>query len=646
MDPRGETTGGPAPLPQEFRPELASLADEAPAGERWLHELKYDGYRIGCRLENGRVRLLSRNGNDWTARFPALAEAVGRLAATQAFLDGEAAVLLPDGRTSFQALQSTLAGEPEGEAVYFAFDLLHLDGRDLSRLPLDERRRLLEALLAASPPGGPLRLSQAWTGHGPMVRKEACRLGFEGIVSKRRDLPYRAGRHGEWVKTKCLRRQELVIGGFTEPSSGGRGLGALLVGVPEPGGALQFAGKVGTGFTERSSRELRARLEKLERRQPPFSLRPEGWLGRHARWVRPELVAEVEFLEWTRDGRLRQPSFQGLREDKRAEEVVREEPLGHAAPPPEAEPAAPARRRATAAPLVADVAISHPDRVVYPEAGVTKIEIARYYEAIAPRLLPHLRGRPLSLVQCPDGVSGGCFFAKHSRLWRPEHLRRVEIRERSKVGEYFVAESLPALIELAQMNFLELHTWGSHLGQLERPDRLILDLDPGPQVAWREVIAAARLARSAFETLGLRSFVKNTGGVGLHVVVPLVPERGWAEVFGFARGLALLMAARRPDLYSTAMPKAGREGRILLDFWRNGRGHTAVAAFSTRARPRASVSVPLEWDELDAEIRSDAFTLRTLPKRLAGLRRDPWEEYWLIEQRISDRAMQALEAVR
>ncbi|WP_237758218.1 DNA ligase D, partial [Anaeromyxobacter sp. PSR-1] len=545
-----------APVPP-YRAQLATLVAAPPAGEGWVHETKYDGYRIGCALEGGRATLWSRRGNDWTAQFPEVARAAEALPARSALLDGEVAAVLPGGRTSFQALQQAFSGGRRSLA-YFVFDLLWLDGEDLSRRPLLERKDALRRLLGAR--GEVLRYAPHVDAPGAEVLREACRLGLEGIVSKRADAPYRPGRNATWTKAKCLARQELVIGGFTDPEGSRKGIGALLVGFHE-GGALRFAGKVGTGFTQASARALRARLDRLERADPPFTPRPPGPLGRIAHWVRPELVAEVAFTEWTGDGKVRHPSFQGLREDKRAAEVVREAPA--AAAPPGAAASAPASPTAASGParrrarpgsaagevIVGGVRLSHAERVVFPgegRAALTKADVARYYDAVADAMVPHLRGRPLTLFHCPQGLSGECRFMKHSKTWAPPAVRRVRIQEKTKLGEYLVADDRAALLSLVQLDVVELHTWNSTAEALEEPDRLVLDLDPGPAVPWPEVVRAARLLRSALEALGLAAFVKTTGGAGLHVVTPLVPRRRWEDCLAFARGLAAAVARHEP----------------------------------------------------------------------------------------------------
>lgn len=664
-----------ASLPAKYTPQLATLVKSPPQGDAWLHELKYDGYRIGARIDRGAVRLLSRNGKDWTERFAAVRDAVERLGVERALLDGEVAIVLPDGRTSFQALQHASAGAAAGgHLAYFVFDLLHLDGDDIGRLPLEERKVRVKRLLKR--PGAVLRYADHVVGHGAHVLAEACRQGLEGIVSKRGDAPYQPGRGPTWLKTKCTLRQEVVIGGFTDPEGSRAGIGALLIGVFDAG-KLIYAGKVGTGFSQASARDLRQRLEGLERREPPFASPPRGRLGREAHWVGPQLVAEVAFTEWTEDGKIRHPSFQGLRADKRAEDVMRERPqqVGQAGPGDSADdpPAQSSGRRKRSRPapgrasrprsqesgrrardgtsksgdvVVAGVKITHPERVLYPDIGLTKLQLAEFYEQIADWVLPHIADRPLTLVRCPKGIGDSCFFMKHSNVWAPPGLRRVPVREKTKVGEYLVADSLTALIGLVQMDVLEIHTWNSTAKRLEQPDRIVLDLDPGPAVEWPAVIAAARLIRTALDTLGLTSFVKTTGGRGLHVVTPLKPEASWSECLSFARAVAEAIVRLDPRAYTTTFAKAGRERQILIDYLRNNRTNTSVSAYSTRARAGAPVSTPLAWDELSARLRSDSFTVRNLGKRLARLRSDPWKAYGKTAQRIPPDAEQRLASVR
>jgi bifunctional non-homologous end joining protein LigD len=612
------------PVPQ-YRAQLARLVKEPPEGSEWLHEMKYDGYRIGCRIVDGAVRLISRNGHDWTAAYPEIVEAIGALRLRAALLDGEVAMLLPDGRTSFQALQNASRSGARGSLVYFVFDLLHLAGETLIRRPLIERKSELAKLLGNRADRGRIRYSEHVQGGGRRTFEHACRLRFEGIVSKRADAAYQSGRTDVWLKTKCILRQEFVIGGFTDPEGSRQGIGALLVG-HYAAGRLNFAGKVGTGFTVAIARDLRKRLEAIATKNCPFDRRPAGRLGSDAHWVKPRLVAEVVFTEWTEEGKIRHPSFQGLRKDKKAAEVVREEPSSL--------PATRAKKKPTERPEVAGVAISHPDRTLYPQTTITKRRLAEYYERVGEWMVPHVTGRPLTLVRCPDGLSGECFYMKHSKVWAPPALRRVKIKEKTKVGDYLIADNVAGLVSLVQMGVLEIHTWNSTFEHVELPDRIVFDLDPGAKVAWSDVIAAARLVRTLLDRIHLASFAKTTGGRGLHVVVPLAPKADWPACLEFARRFAELIEERDPARYTTAFAKAGRERKILIDYLRNNRTNTSIAAYSTRAREGAPVSVPIRWAEVKESLDPSRFTIATVEQRLSRLRKDPWADYWTTRQTL------------
>ncbi len=614
-----------AALPKFVKPQLATLVEAAPEGDEWVHELKFDGYRIEARRDGRSVSLWTRNEKEWTKPFQVIADAVGRLPCREALVDGEAAVLLPDGKTSFNALQNALEGDGQGRIVYFAFDLLHLDGRDLRPLPLEERKAALASLIErAGPAADPIRFSDHVTGSGKAFFDQACGMQLEGIVSKRRRDPYREGRGKSWVKVKCSHEQELVIAGFTEPEGRRAGLGALLLAVHEDGG-LRYAGKVGTGFTERSAAELRKKLDALVVADHPFETRPPGLKKAH--WVKPRLVAQVQFTEWTPDGALRHPSFKGLREDKAAADVVREEAAPVAAPSRKA----PAAARDIDA--VGGVRMTHPERVLYPASGLTKRALAEYYVGIAEWILPQLQGRPMSLVRCPEGVTAKCFYQKHGAQSAPAELRRVRIQEKSQVSDYLVADDEAGLVALAQMSILEIHTWNCHADTLEGPDRVVFDLDPAEDLAWKKVVEGAFLIRKTLEGLKLKSFVKSTGGKGLHVVVPLLRGPSWEDTFTFSETLAQWLAGQHPREYVANMSKAQRVGRIYIDYLRNQRGATSVCAYSTRARPDAPVSVPMAWDELEGGKRP-AFTVANVPGRLKALRQDPWKGYAALKQRL------------
>ncbi|HUH13006.1 MAG TPA: DNA ligase D [Longimicrobiales bacterium] len=620
-------------LPRTPKAQLATLVPDAPPGRDWLHEIKFDGYRILARIERGRVRLLSRSGKDWTERFPGVAGALGALPCRSTLIDGEVVAFTEDGVSDFQRLQNASAS---GEDLYYvAFDLLHLDGWDVARSPLTARKGLLERLLADGPAA--LRYSDHVVGSGPEFHANACKLQLEGIISKRADRPYVGGRGKDWLKAKCLRRQEFVVVGWSEPKGSRTALGALLLGVHDDEGRLVAAGKVGTGFTEASLRQLLRRLEPLEREGSPLADPPRGAAARGVHWVEPELVAEVAFTEWTADGSVRHPSFQGLREDKPAAEVVREVPApsleGNGGPAPR--PRTTARSASGDAVEVAGVRLSSPSKVIYAGQDVTKLELAEYYVAVAEWALPHLERRPLTLVRCPSGAQEECFFQKKAGDTAEGLVPRVDIGGEGKAEEtYLMIDGLASVLALVQLGVLEFHVWGSRADRLERPDRLIFDLDPGEGVAWADVARAAVEVRDFLAELGLTSFLKTTGGTGLHVVVPLVRRSGWDEVKGFAKAVADAFAGADPSRFVSTVSVAKRKGRIYLDYLRNGWNATAVGAYSTRARPGAPVSTPIAWDELDPRRRPE-HGVRSLPERLAKLGADPWADMASVRQSLT-----------
>ncbi len=582
------------------KPELATLVKAPPLGPEWVHEMKFDGYRILGALSDGDVRLLSRNGKDWTERFAKVAEGLAGLECSSALVDGEVAVELADGRTSFQALQRSLE-EGGARIVYFAFDLLLLDGNDLRATPLVERKDALKELLRGSP--GMLRYSDHVEGSGAEFFRHACRLRLEGAVSKLRESKYRAGRGKDWVKTKCSARQELVIAGYTHyrgEKKGGQ-IGALLLGVFDDG-ALVDAGRVGTGFTEATRRELFGKLHRLERANPPFAAPPKGRnAGVH--WVRPSLVAEVEFTEWTSDGRLRHPSFVALRDDKSAPEVTRDEPAAPSAP-----------------------RLTHPERVLFSRAKITKQGLADYYTSIAEHILPELRDRPVAYIRCPEGATSHCFFQRHPGRGVPATLRRVAITEGTGENDYLVIDSSTALLSLVQLGALELHTWGSRADELEQPDRLTFDLDPAEGLPWSRTVAAAKLLREVLAAEGLESFVKTTGGKGLHVVVPLERSATWDECAAFSKRIADAVVSRHPNDFIAEASKAKRRNKVFVDYLRNARGATTIVSYSSRARPEATVATPLTWKELTSRLNPGRFTVKTIPKRVHA-NADPWKGF-------------------
>lgn len=633
--------------PKELPVQLAVPITAPPAGPGWTHEVKFDGYRMLAFIEPTGVRLISRNGKDWTARFPTVADAVSGLGWQGGIIDGEIIALDARGISNFQSLQNAIETGTDAVA-YCVFDLPWADGYDLRGAPLSERRKLLEAKLptAATTPGSVqvLRLSRSFDVDGAAMLAEACRLGIEGVVSKKTDSVYHDRRHASWVKCKCGMRQEFVIGGYTSPNGSRVGFGSLLLGYHDKG-SLMYAGNVGTGFDHRGLKELAATLKSLETETCPYGRKPASSLGRVMHWVKPKLVAEVAFTEWTRDGHLRHPSFLGLREDKPAGEIIREHPVSranvqaeesHPMPQPARAKApkpttARSTAKASAEASVLGIAITHPDRVVYPDSGLTKLDIARYYEIIAERMLPHVVGRPLSVMRCPEGLASACFVQKHLTLSSREGLHEIPIKESKGVGKYVVIDSAEGMVSLVQNGVLEIHPWGCLESDLERADRLVIDLDPGEEVTWPALQGGAVRVREILESAGLRSFVRTTGGKGLHVVAPLAPAP-WSDVKAFARAVAGILVAEAPDRYLDTMTKSARTGRIFIDYLRNQRGATAIATYSTRARPGAPVAVPLPWSVIERARKRPAFTIDDVATLTRG--RDPWIEISRIKQKL------------
>ncbi len=642
-------------FPGFITPQLAQQTAAPPSGSDWQHELKLDGYRIQIhilpgndRRSNPRAKLLTRKGLDWTSRMPDIANAAARLHVTSAILDGEAVALDERGVSDFAALQAAFHEKRQRYIVYFAFDILHLDGHNLRNLPLLERREILAGLLRGRDEGTPLRLSESLEADGKIVFKKACALGAEGIVSKLATAKYTSGRGSSWLKVKCRQEQEFVIGGFTLPSKGDAGIGALLLGYYDRG-KLRYAGRSGTGFTQKIHRTIRSQLEELKQKDSPFADVPRE-VRRTAHWVKPQLVAQIVFSTWTRDHLVRQAAFKGLREDKRATEVVRETAAAPAAAARSASAEQgstrrPKRNRKEVKPMMG-LAITHPDKVLDQESGMTKQDLAEYYAAVAEHLLPHISNRPLSVVRCPDGNSKPCFFQKHVGLGLPAGVNSVSIRspKSGKKEDYLTVDSSQGLVGLAQMGVLEIHPWGSKNDSLERPDRIVFDLDPDAAIDWATLGQTARDLQGRLKKLGLESFLKSTGGKGLHVVVPIEPEHDWPVIKDFAHRLVLDMEKDKPDLYVTKMTKASRKNRIYLDYLRNDRESTSVAPYSPRARQGTPVAVPLRWNELDAA-RPPAFHVADLGQWRARLRRDPWARFDAVKQSLGEKALRATSAL-
>src|SRR5438067_2462194 len=650
-------------MPGDITPQLATLVDKAPEGEEWLHEIKYDGYRLLARVDKGKARLITRNGLDWTAKFPALARAMAGLPVETAMIDGELVALAVDGTTNFADLQDRIATGRTDDLVFFPFELLYRDGYDLTGAVLEDRK---EALAEIVPHGsaGMIRYSDHQQGHGDEFHRHACQYDLEGTIAKRRDKHYRPGRGADWLKIKCLNRDEFVIVGFTDPERSRQGFGALLLGYYDPDGQLRYAGRVGTGFDMKRLVELRSRFDAIEQTKPTVTL-PKGVSKKGVHWTQPRLVAEVQYSSITADKILRHASFQGLREDKSAEEVLYDpaklgkapDPQpGRGAPKPRASEAprskamkAPAVSRSETKPSAvsardgsvefAGVRLTHPERVLYPDQGITKLALAEYYAAIESWALPHLANRPLSLVRCPEGQGKECFYQKHATPAVPDVVGRVQIPEGAGTGTgtYTYIKDLAGLIAMVQMGVLEIHPWGSQVKKLEMPDIVTFDFDPDLGLPWERVTEAALEMREALFGIGLRSFAKTTGGKGLHVVVPLTPKLDWDTIKEFAKWVAERFVKAYPDRFTSNMAKRARTGRIFIDYLRNGRGATAIGAYSARARPGATVATPLFWDEVEKGVTPDAFTVATVPARLRQIKADPWAEMAKVRQSISAR---------
>ena len=601
-------------LPVFVKPSLALLKEHPPSGKNWIHEIKLDGYRMQARIDGGRVQLLTRHGLDWTGRFPTVAREIALLLVGSALIDGEAIVQDERGLASFSALQSDLKSGRRDRMAFFAFDILYCEGRDLRAVRLDQRREVLREIIQSLPEASIVKFSDHVEGDGGKVLTHACRLGLEGIVSKRIDLPYVSGRGEHWIKTKCVLGQEFVVIGYVPSSALPGAVGSLVLGYYDKG-SLVHAGRAGTGFSLDQAKALRRQLDGIGGAHPDFRQKLPRAMTKDVRWIDPQLVAEIEYRGWTSDKLLRQASFKGLREDRNPAEIVLEE-----------QPPKPQRRQP-----VKESRLTHPERILWESAGITKQALADFYLAIARWILPHVSYRVLSLVRCPSGAEADCFYAKHAWAGLSGDLRRIDVGEEEPM---LAIEGTDGLIALVQAAVLEIHPWGSSIGDLEHPDRIIFDLDPGPGVEWTSVIAAAHEVRDRLRRYRIKSFVKTTGGKGLHVMAPIQPKASWDEVKEFTRKIAEGMAADNRNLYVAKMTKSLRKGRIFVDYFRNARGATAVAAYSTRARPGAPVSTPLLWEELSNEIRSDHFTLTNLQHRLDHLADDPWRGFLSLRQAL------------
>ncbi|MGE0499380.1 MAG: DNA ligase D [Rhizobiaceae bacterium] len=603
--PKRTSAKGRAAMPRWRAPQLATLVGEVPEGDGWLSEMKYDGYRALIAISDGMAKVFTRSGLDWTEKFPDIAEAASRLSTAGTLLDGEIVALDKNGRTDFSTLQRKIK-LGERDLIFFVFDLLEQDGEDLRRLPLTERKQRLETLLGAG--SAPLAYSPHVRGSAAQVWRAACSAGHEGIVVKRADAGYRSGRGRSWLKVKCTKRQEFIIGGWTPSDKRGREVKSILVGVHE-NGKLVYKGRVGA-FEGDTLAALEPEIAKRSRKTSPFAALPQE-VKRGARFLTADMVAEVDFAEFTADGVVRHGVFKGLRGDKKARDVVLETPKETAVTEHEKRD------------MFAGVRLSSPDKVLFTEQGVTKADLAAHYERVAKRMLPFVDRRLVSLVRCPDGDSGQCFFQKHDHKGFPDELRRLEITEKDgDKAKYLYTEGLSGLIAGVQMGTLEFHIWGSRIDRLEQPDRLVFDLDPDEGLGFADVREAAFDLRDRLEGLGLATVPLVTGGKGVHIVAPLTRRAEWPDVKAFARGFAESITADQPERYVSQASKAKRKGKIFVDWLRNERGATAISPYSTRARKGAPVAMPVSWDELRSLEVANGFHIDDMGERLAMA--DPW----------------------
>jgi len=729
-----------AKLPATLKPQLATLVDATPPGDDWSYEIKFDGYRVLARIDasgKGRdVQVFTRAGNDWTAKFGKQVKAFERLGVESAWLDGEAVVLDENGVPNFQALQNAFDSNRPQDIVVYLFDVPFLNGYDLRGVPLQQRRAILRALLEPVD-DSVLRFSNDFEFSADDLLKSACDMALEGIIGKRRDSGYSSGRSATWIKLKCRRRQEFVIGGYSEPSGSRAAFGALLLGVYDSKGKLQYAGRVGTGFDAALLRSVKKELDAHETKRMPFASPPRERSRTPVHWVEPVLVAECNFAEWTSDGIVRQASFVSLRSDKPARQIVKEAPrkgddvqqqtdieaqsdtapkkrsgrragaeadddvptsgankkrsAGKAAAgeatdndtekdvkttakasakttakstaktageattttpaaktaskpaaktatlkdeAADTKPAASRSKKSASPAEVAGVRVSHPDRVIDKSTGARKIDLVQYYESVARWMLPHLADRPVSLVRAPEDIGGELFFQKHSQKLSIPNITQHPGLDPGH-PPLITVESVKALVGAAQMGTIEFHTWNGVASNIEKPDRVVFDLDPDPSLGWDRMIEAAQLTRSLLDELGLTSFCKTSGGKGFHVVVPLSKHAGWDEVKEFSQAVAQHMASTLPKYFSAKMGAQNRKQKIFVDYLRNNRGSSTVAAFSARARPGLGVSVPLAWDEVASTTGGDQWNIGNLHERLANLKSDPWADYSKTRQRIT-----------
>ncbi|WP_323147198.1 DNA ligase D [Pseudomonas marginalis] len=611
--PRAKTQKATAALPDQFAPQLATLVDRAPEGD-WHYEIKFDGYRMLARIRDGEVRLFTRNGHDWTERLPRQAKALHALKLKDSWLDGEVVSLNGDGLPDFQALQNAFDIGRSLDIVYYLFDAPFLNGSDQRQAPLEERRAALKDALSGSR-SKLLRFSEAFAANQQDIFESACDLALEGVIGKRKGSPYVSTRNTDWIKLKCRLRQEFVIVGYTRPQGSRSGFGALLLAVNDDGG-LVYAGRVGTGFDQASLKNIYAQLTPLERKASPLEKPLTAAQARGVHWVEPRLVGEVQFAEWTREGVVRQAVFVGLRTDKPAGQIIHEQPR-----------TAKSLKALKSQKPSSGVNITHPERVIDPQSGTQKQQLAQFYEGISEWILPFLRHRPVSLLRAPEGIGGEQFFQKHAERLAIPNIKQLDPALDPGHARLMEIDTTKALIGAVQMGTLELHTWGATSDKIETPDLFVLDLDPDPALPWKTMLEAAQLTLSVLDELGLEAFVKTSGGKGLHLVIPLARRDGWDSVKAFAKAIAQFMTEQLPERFTATSGPKNRVGKIFIDYLRNARGASTVAAYSVRARPGLPVSVPVSREELKGLCGAQQWTVANLHQRLHGLKVDPWAGY-------------------
>jgi bifunctional non-homologous end joining protein LigD len=617
-------------LPASLKPMLATLVDKVPAEEGWVFELKYDGVRLLSRCDGDDVRCISRNGIEWTHKVGPVADALTKLELEGAWVDGELIVSDPNGRSDFSLLQHTMEQGRLDELQLCVFDLLFHRGEDLRGLPLSERKTRLDAVFAKLPAKGPLRLADQIQSDSAEMLARVCNQHLEGLVAKKIDSRYVGDRSTDWLKIKCHREQEFVVGGAAfVPGRGTGTFSSLLVGV-KTGKRLKYVGRVGGGFNAQERAEWHQRSKKLAQKDSPFDNHPDKRSGEVWHWMKPQLVIQVAFADWTQSGVLRQPRYLGLRQDRDPKTVVREEPE-HVEDV--VKPARKSRGKTAEAPASIG-RLTHPDRVLFPHDGITKLQLAEYFAAIGEQAMPHYRERPLSILRNTHGSKP--FFQKHFLEQSSAGLRIVTIPNADKDPDFVVCDSPEGLLHLAQVGAVELHSWGAVMPKPTHADRLTFDLDPGADLAHAPLRDAANAVRKLMKDLGLESWVKTTGGKGLHVVVPLTkPLPDWETAKDFARNVTLFMEQLAPAMFTSKTGERNRKNKIFVDYLRNGFGATAVAAFSPRWRPGVGISTPVAWDEIEEDIRGTHFNIHNVPARIAKQRKDPWAAYGKATQALT-----------